>query len=315
MQLVIDNKIITAPIIDILRRINRDCGKYSIIKEHTDYLMVQCPFHKDGKEQHPSCIVASSDEGMSQKGWHHCFACGVDMSLQDAIANCFGITKQQSEQWLIDNFFTGYYFSPVELLPEIKLDNYSAPQTLDEKVLEKFTYYHDYMWKRKLTKEIVDKYEVGYDPQTSQIIFPVRDETGQLVMITSRSIISKKFHIDKNIEKPVYLLYDMLRSDKKVVYVVESQINALYLNSLGYPAVALIGLGTQHQYNILRKSGIRSFVLMFDGDIHGRNGAERFKRALGDESFIIDIILPAGKDVNDLSAEEIKKLVDSSKEL
>lgn len=32
------------------------------------------------------------------------------------------------------------------------------------------------MWKRKLSKEVVDRFEVGYDPKQNMLIFPVRDE-------------------------------------------------------------------------------------------------------------------------------------------
>ena len=37
------------------------------------------------------------------------------------------------------------------------------------------------MKKRKLTDEVIKKFDIKYDPQTKCIVFPVRDELGKLV--------------------------------------------------------------------------------------------------------------------------------------
>ena len=68
------------------------------------------------------------------------------------------------------------------------------------------------MWERKLSKEVVDRFRVGYDPQRRMLTFPVWDEKGHLVMITGRSVQTKMFHIDKEVDKPVYLLNFMSSS-------------------------------------------------------------------------------------------------------
>ena len=60
------------------------------------------------------------------------------------------------------------------------------------------------------------------------------------------------------------------------VYVCESQLDALRGWTLGLPCIALFGTGSKHQYDILNKSGIRVYNLMFDGDEAGRKGAKRF---------------------------------------
>ena len=66
-------------------------------------------------------------------------------------------------------------------------------------------------------------------------------------------------------------------------------------------------ISSKNMYDILRKSGIRNYILCFDGDNAGRKGAARFKKALAKtETSITDIIMPDGKDVNDLSKEEFK---------
>ena len=49
---------------------------------------------------------------------------------------------------------------------------------------------------------------------------------------------------------------------------------------------------------------------MFDGDFAGRKGAERFIKNIRSDVFVTDLLLPKGKDINDLTKEEFISLVD-----
>ena len=51
----------------------------------------------------------------------------------------------------------------------------------------------------------------------------------------------------------------------------------------------MIGTGGDEQYKILNSSPIRHYVLMFDGDPAGRNGAKKFINNIRDD-VIVDII-------------------------
>ena len=164
------------------------------------------------------------------------------------------------------------------------------------------------MWKRGLKKQVVDACEVGYDDVNKMITFPVRDERGKLVMITKRSVNNKTFLIDKEVEKPVYLLYNNLQWGAKELYICESQINALTAIGFGVNAVALFGTGTPKQYNILNNCGIRNFVLAFDGDDAGDLAITRFLNNIRKDVFVSILKVPRGKDINDLSEEEFYNL-------
>ena len=315
MQLVIDNRVITESIKTILEQVRIESGftLYKDIQDKGDNLMVQCPCHKSGQERHPSCSVLNTDDDPNvPRGWHHCFTCGMSLPIEAVIGKCFGRDTEFGKEWLKDHYGDIFVEHKV-VLPEITF-NKSTPvkKYLEESMLNDYDYYHNYMWERKLSKEVVDRFRVGYDPQKRMLTFPVWDEKGHLVMITGRSVQTKMFHIDKDVDKPVYLLNFMLQDNVKTIYVCESQVNTLYMNSLGYPAVGLIGTGSATQYKILRRCGIRNFILLFDGDEAGRKGAQRFKDNMGDEFMITDVILPQGKDVNDLSPQEIKSLLEKS---
>ena len=193
------------------------------------------------------------------------------------------------------------YLEPIILTPYKK-------QYLDESVLNDYMFYHPYMWKRGLSKEVVDRFGVGYDKRYNAITFPVWDENGRLVMITSRNVSNKYFHIEKNKDKPVYLLNFIKQLKIDRVYVCESQINALTLWSWGYPAVALFGTGSSYQYEILNKCGIRNYVLCFDGDQAGLKGKDRFVNNIRKDVLVSYIPIPMGKDVNDLTKEQFENL-------
>ena len=64
-----------------------------------------------------------------------------------------------------------------------------------------------------------------------------------------------------------------------------------------------MGTGCKHQYEILNKVGIRSYILALDPDGAGRQGTLRFIKSI--KNCMISIKdLPDGKDVNDLTKEE-----------
>jgi hypothetical protein len=312
MDLIIKNKCITAPIELILNTLKKQLhnGKLKDITSNIrDNISVTCPVHKDGYERNPSCnIYTSRDNDNVEYGRVHCFTCGFSASLPQFINACFDekdITF--GEEWLLE-YFGDSSEDDVRYLPEIILPKHNKKKFIDESILRNYAYYHPYMWKRGLSKEVVDFFQIGFDEKSNMIVFPVWDEFGNLVMLTRRSVKDKRFYIDEDVDKPVYLLNTINKFNYKEVYVCESQINALTLWSWGYPAIALFGTGSQYQYDILNKCGIRHYILAFDGDEAGDKGAFRFKKNIRKDVFVSQKIIPNNKDVNDLSKEQFDSL-------
>lgn len=316
MRIRIRNKVVTEPIINILYQAKRELtnGKLKDIqKAHDANILISCPCHKDGYEKHASCRVLADETCEElEAGYAYCFSCGYSAPFAQVIGDLFNEDKAFGEEWLVERF-GNTFVEQEEFLQEIVLDKPTVKKEyLDEASLIPFDFYHPYMWKRKLSKEVVDRFRVGYDKERDAITFPVYDERHRLVMVTARSVNSKRFWIPKDVDKPVYLLYDILERGVQTVYVCESQINALTARTWGLDAVALFGTGSEKQYNTLKKSGIRNYILLFDGDEAGRKGAMRFKKNMPSDVFITDVRLPAGKDVNDLTYDEVMNLVSSS---
>ena len=307
MDLIIRDKIIEAPIRDILFTLRKELNN-GLLKdigiENNNNVSITCIAHKGGRETHPSCSVfCKRDDKKVEYGTVHCFTCGYTSGLPQFVADCFNQTIEYGEEWLIDRFGS-LLSSGDEYLPPIEIDNLPKKEFLSPEILNQYMYYHPYMWQRGLSKEVVDRFAIGFDKEREAITFPVWDESGNLVMITSRSVNSKYFHIEKNKDKPVYLLNYIIKHNIDTVYVCESQVNTLTLWSWGYPAIGLIGTGSTNQYEILNKCGIRNYILCLDGDEAGDKGIKRFIKNIRKDVFVSVKCIPRGKDVNDLTKEQ-----------
>lgn len=315
MNLVIDNNIIDSPILDILKGIQKKVPQknlFSTIEDKGEYYRITCPIHKGGQEQKPSCSVYKrNDNDRIVYGTCHCFTCGYKAQLYKMVSDCFECNQTDAEDWLIENF-SNQMRDVIDIMPAINFSvDLKQGNYIDESILEEYKYFHPYMFKRKLTEDVIRKFSIGFDIKTNSVTFPVWDEYNNLVTITRRSVEGKRFQLESDKDKPVYLLNFLLNDNVQTAYICESQINALTLQSYGLPGVALFGTGSQHQYNILNKSGIRNYVLCFDGDEAGRKGANRFKQNINKGCFIVDLNIPYGKDVNDLSKDQFFDILNS----
>lgn len=303
----IGNKVITTSIENILFQLRKESNNkyFKDIVSKGNQLCITCPSHKEGNESHPSCFIID-DNTSDMNGVWHCFTCGLSGTFIDLVAYCFDNNIIDASEWLVDRFADTYVDTQI-LLPEISLEKESK-KYIDESILDEYSYFHPYMFKRGLTEDVIRKFRIGCTPDGKYLTFPCWDEHNNLIGIFKRSTEGKHFIIPKDVDKPIYLLNYIIKEHITTVYVVESQINALYLWTFGYPAIALFGTGTKEQYNILKKSGIRHYILCFDGDVAGDTGAKRFISNMPEDIMISIKHLPRDKDVNDLTKEEFDGL-------
>ena len=299
----IDNYTIDASVESILYKVKSELtnGKLKQIQRRGGQVKITCPFHDNGQESDASCFI--NDEGI-----FNCFACHESGKLPKLIGECFDEDEKFGKKWLLANYVGDTLVEHDKTFLPDDLFKKNSKTLLDEKVLDNYEEWHPYLAKRHLSPQICKLFKVRYDKEKDMIVFPVWDEHNKLVMLTRRSVKDKTFLIDKDVEKPVYLLNYMIKSGITEVTICESQINALTCLTYGYPAVALFGTGTKYQYDILNKSGIRHYYLAFDGDEAGKKGTLRFLKNIRDDVFVDVIMIPQGKDVNDLSQDEFDNL-------
>lgn len=323
-------------------KVLQDNGLIRVSKRTGNYMQIYCPIHSDGNEKKPSCGVLLNTEIRNGKkypaGLFHCFSCGFAKKLPDAISE---ILKNKSIsmsgiEWLKENVpdFEDSYYGDTDfeyLIPRDIMQNLNdkfalqylfsmtkaAPQYVSEEELARYRFTVPYMYERKLTDELIEKFDIGFDgnwipegrtKKTPCITFPVRDNKGRTLFLCRRSIQGKLFNYPKGVTKPVYGIYELPKDCKSVV-VCESCFNALTSWRYGRPAVALLGTGNPYQIQQLKQLGSREFILALDPDDAGQRGTEKLKKALRSVAIVYTVSgIPAGKDLNDLTEEEYDQL-------
>ena len=189
-------------VIDIVYLIKREAFKmgksiFKEIRETNTHIQTNCPFHSNGQEQHPSFGIRK-DNGL----WH-CFTCPDHNSgnLYSLVSRVLEI--KDGKQWLIDRFDATQFVDD-----EIPLLDFSKPEPIKRKInkyyvpeeeLKLYRHKHSYMYERKLTDDIIDKFDIGYQADYEYgpaITFPVRDKNGKTLFIARRCIEQKfyKYH-------------------------------------------------------------------------------------------------------------------------
>lgn len=315
---------------------------FGLLRQHKqvgNYMQIYCPFHNDGNERKPSCGVLIVDEVRGGRvypaGFTHCFTCGFAHPLDYTVNELLKIKhiEQDGVSWLKANI-PGFEeqeedFDP--LLPsgmfQGLLDRYAVNYVqsltnkqsdfVSEQELAKYRFTVPYMYERKLTDELIEKFDVGYDADwiapgrhkaTPCITFPVRDKNGNTLFLCRRSVQGKLFNYPQGVTKPVYGLYELPKDCKSVV-ICESCFNTLTSWRYGRPAVALLGTGNSYQIQQLRELGVQEFILAFDPDEAGAKATEKLRKALSSVAIVWQFEgIPPGKDLNDLTEEEFNSL-------
>ena len=289
-------------------------------------IMVTCPYHNNGQERKPSAGIRKSD------GQFHCFACGETHNLYEFISYCFGHIDDRLGKfgwtWLLKNFAT----VTIEQRKPIQLDFTRHKKQIKEGInyvsedeLNKYRYYHPYWKKRGIIDEyIIELFDLGYDKKTDCITFPVRDVSGRCLFVARRSTKTKYFNYPKNVEKPLYGLYELnaitlvnghemhiLPNFPKEIIVCESMLDALSFWQVGKYAVALNGTGTELQYKQLRQLPCRKIILATDMDSAGIKAREKLRNNIKNK-LIMEYIFPDGiKDANQCLCELGPKVLEN----
>lgn len=274
-------------------------------------IQTTCPFHKEGQERKPSFGV----NGELNKC--HCFACGWSGGIEDMISQLYGYQDngKYGKRWLIKHFNSVEIETRPNLMEVLNgssnnnsniTNNKHSGKYIPESLLDSYRYIHPYMYKRGLTDKIIQEFDIGYDKSRNCLTFPILDLDGNCVFVATRNVSNKFFTLPKDLEKPIYQAYRFTSGKYKEAWIVESFLNCLTLWRYGIPSMALIGTGNKHQYDILSKLPVRSYVLAFDPDDAGYKATQRFRRNVKNK-LIKEVVYKDDRDINDLQ-EEVKSL-------
>lgn len=281
--------------------------------------MVCCPFHDD---HNPSCGI------WIESGYFKCFACGEEGSFAEFIAEVESIPIWEARRKLRgqDNI------SDLEDSIERFLDR-------DEKELKYFRWSSfcatyppvvpetpawDYLMSRDLNSDSISRFSIRWGGDTGKyryrVILPIRTVEGRLLAYVGRAIKSDMVPPTKKNRSPhrtLFGLYEIVEKIEKIplLIIVEGEIDAIYLQQYGIPAVANMGVSPMgaEKIRLLRKHTSR-VVLSYDGDdagqkaMHGngKNRGELYR--LEKHVPTISVHLPDDHDPNDLSEKEVNEI-------
>lgn len=339
-MLEIDKTQINADLYDILLELKQQLSYNGVQLFHkiepgnelNKDVQVCCPYHKEGQEKRPSAGFRKKD------GLFHCFTCGEVHSLPEVISHCFGKNDNGlfGWSWLLKNYVTAEREERKDVEITFERDsvsrkgsildnsNSNQPTYVSEEELDSYRYTHPYMYKRRLTDDVIEIFDIGYDKNTRCITFPVRDINGKTLFIARRSVVSKFFNYPQGVEKPLYGLYELnatkminghpvhiLSSFPKEIIVCESMLDALTCWVYGKYAVALNGLGNYLQFEQLRNLPCRELILATDNDEAGAKARERIRKHVRNKiisQYDYDSFPDGAKDINDLTKEQFEAL-------
>ena len=307
----LDDTIIQADTKEVLQTLRGELyvhgvERFSMMRPNGDNLQTNCPFHKGGQERKPSFGVNGNLDKC------HCFTCGWSGSIEQMVSELFGIhdNGEYGKKWLVRRFNSIEIETRTNILPQLLKRNLeeqvAVPQYVTEQELDSYRYTHPYMYKRGLTDEIIEEFDIGYDKEKEAITFPILDEYGRCVFVATRSVHTKFFGLPQGLNKPVYQAYRFMSGKYSEAYIVESFLNCLTCWKYNKPAMALIGTGNKKQYELLRKLPVRSYILAFDPDEAGRHATERFRKNVTNKIIKEIDYKDNTKDINDLQENFLK---------
>lgn len=168
-----------------------------------------------------------------------------------------------------------------------------------------------YLTGRGITLKTQAYFQTGMGRNGDAVAIPWHDAMGRIINIKYRSIKGKDFWFSKGgqpIKNHVYGLFAIKKHGFKEVWAVESEIDALYLWSMGIPAIAFGGASINEvQKKIILNTGIETLVIATDNDVVGHRFAEVLKKEFGGIFNCLRLEFPEGvKDVNEMSSDQIK---------
>ncbi len=288
-----------------------------------DNIMVCCPYHG---ENNPSLGVNF------KKRVFNCFGCGESGSPLRLVKDLFeGGSVEEWEEESVLEVVPGVHKNINKILDRIQevamaIDTEKKEQI---KVLTNFKsdFYYEphgryaqYLLKRKISKRSWKEFNIrcGYWKGDERILIPMYDKFGRLISIVGRSINSnkkkEKIRKSKNsdVGKILFGLYNLLKKDphQKLyqLVLVEGEFDVIYLQQCGVPAVSLgKKFPTEIQLYVIFIS-CRKVILSLDSDVSREDLIKTVRLLKKHCEDVLVVALPEGKDPNDLTLEEVKKI-------
>jgi DNA primase len=190
--------------------------------------------------------------------------------------------------------------------------------------LKSIDYSHAYMSSRGLSKETIERFEIGYffgqGKMKGRVVIPVHNRVGELIAYVGRAIgdkVDPKYLVPVGFHKSqeLFNLHRVLagRKEDRAVIVVEGYFGCMSLDQAGFPVVALMGNSLSEAQASILVSEFDHVVLMLDGNEAGREGAEKASNQIKHKLFVRVLELGDGQQPDHLSSHQTNELLKGMK--
>jgi DNA primase len=284
-----------------IRRVINGAG-IDIEAEFGNDFIIYCPYHNNSRT--PAGEVAKDS------GLFFCFGCQTTKNLEEFVMFITGRSY----------FETARYIKSKET--ETNIENvvnktmYAAPDFVqyDELLIKRLSKQAlespravRYFEGRKITKDSVQKFDLGYSEKQDSVTVPMHSPDGLCLGFVARTVEGKEFKNTPGLPKSK-ILFNLHRvKTSSVVYVVESSFDAIRLDQVGFPAVATLGANVSASQTKLLEKYFNNVVLIADNDEAGAIMKDKLIEKLGSLITVITIDKKY-KDIGDMDDETIKQL-------
>lgn len=262
-------------------------GEYLELKGVNTSSVFRC-FSPEHEDKHPSMSF------YKKANICNCFACGQKYNIFSLVGMEYGLKgfKDQKEKVielyknreLIQNVNETIY-SKKNI--EVELDSHSLQKEKNKRIYPELDYYYleckkrinetDYLQKRGISKEVQDKYNIGYDPAFKNgtwkaIIIP----TTHYSFTARNTDINSEDRLRKVGKSEIFNYWELEQNKKENFYIVEGEIDALSIIEADKKAISLGSVNNINLFINKLKNDLpeNKFYLMLDNDEQGIKAQE-----------------------------------------
>jgi len=284
-----------------IRRVLNGIG-VDVEAEFGNELIVYCPYHNNTR--------TPAGEISKEFGRFFCFGCQVTKGLDEFVMTTSGRTyfeairyiKSKGQETDLTSVINKTLYSPPDFVPYDEL----LIKRLHNQAMESPRAMR-YFEGRKITKESMTKFSLGYSENQDSVIVPMHNHESLCLGFVARTVEGKEFKNTPGLPKSK-ILFNLNRiKASNTVYVVESSFDAIRLDQVGFPAVATLGANVSVSQIRLLEKYFNNVVLIADNDEAGVIMSEKLIEKLGSMVTIVNLDKKY-KDIGDMDDESIKKL-------
>ena len=284
-----------------IRRVLNGIG-VDVEAEFGNELIVYCPYHNNTR--------TPAGEISKEFGRFFCFGCQVTKGLDEFVMTISGRTyfeairyiKSKGQETDLTSVINKTLYSPPDFVPYDEL----LIKRLHNQAMESPRAIR-YFEGRKITKESMVKFSLGYSENQDSVIVPMHNHESLCLGFVARTVEGKEFKNTPGLPKSK-ILFNLNRiKASNTDYVVESSFDAIRLDQVGFPAVATLGANVSASQIKLLEKYFNNVVLVADNDEAGAIMKDKLVEKLGHLVTVIQLDKKY-KDIGDMDDDAIRKL-------